>query len=97
MIFLLYAGALAEDQLDLAKDGGRKCRTMLTTIWPDPENCENYYLCILKKATLHTCPLHTRFSALTRTCLLPSFVNCGDRPIPGHGNISTNFDIISNL
>ena len=79
---LFISGTLAEAE----EDGEFHCKNYMYGIHADPERCDRFYVCSMKKATLHTCPTHLLLNSITRTCAIPALVNCGDRPRPGHGN-----------
>merc|ERR1712071_504293 len=49
----------------------------------DPKRCDRFYSCYKRKATLKTCPMHRLYSATTRACALPMFVQCDNRVRPG--------------
>ena len=54
-----------------------------TNIFPDPENCQNYYLCFPPEAcTLETCDPVLLFDDVLLACNFAEFVDCGDRPNP---------------
>ena len=66
-------------------DEGFKCKNSFYGVYADPERCDRFYTCSMKKATSHKCPGNWLFNSLTRTCAIPALVSCGDRVIPGHG------------
>jgi len=52
-------------------------------IHPDPENCQNYYLCDPPDiCTLESCDPDLLFDDILLTCNFAKFVDCGDRPNP---------------
>ena len=52
-------------------------------IHPDPENCQNYYLCDpYDICTLESCDPYLLFDDVLLTCNYPNDVDCGDRPNP---------------
>ena len=54
-----------------------------TNIYPDPENCQNYYLCgSPDDCTLLSCDPGLLFDELLLACNFAEFVDCGDRPNP---------------
>ena len=54
-----------------------------TNIYPDPENCQNYYLCgSPDDCTLLTCDPGLLFDDVLLACNFAEFVDCGDRPNP---------------
>ena len=54
-----------------------------TVIHPDPENCQNYYLCDTPDiCTLESCDPVLLFDDVLLTCNFANFVDCGDRPNP---------------
>ena len=54
-----------------------------TVIHPDPENCQNYYLCDTPDiCTLESCDPYLLFDDVLLTCNFPNAVDCGDRPNP---------------
>merc|ERR1712136_226840 len=63
-------------------DEGFKCKNSFYGVYVDPERCDRYYTCSMKKATLHKCPGNWLFNSLTRTCAIPALVSCGGRVIP---------------
>ena len=72
-----------------------------STIHPDPENCQNYYLCgSPEDCTLESCDSILLFDEVVLACNFAQFVDCGDRPSPiqttteyDHSTISYTTDI----
>ena len=54
-----------------------------SNIYPDPENCQNYYLCgTPDDCTLLSCDPGLLFDAELLVCNFAALVDCGDRPNP---------------
>lgn len=54
-----------------------------TNIYPDPDNCQNYYLCgSPDDCTLLSCDPGLLFDEVLLACNFAEFVDCGDRPNP---------------
>jgi len=51
-------------------------------IYPDPENCQNYYVCGEEPCELFTCSEDTLFDADLLICNYADLVDCQDRPNP---------------
>ena len=51
-------------------------------IYPDPENCQNFYDCDLVHCYLFSCPAGDLFDVPISTCNYAYLVDCGDRPNP---------------
>ena len=65
-------------------------------IFPDPENCKNYYLCGSSgDCTLFTCDDDLLFDEFLLVCNFAEFVDCGERPNPYEP--TTNPDYSSTL
>ena len=50
--------------------------------YPDPENCQNYYICGDEPCELFSCSEDTLFDADLLICNFAELVDCGDRPNP---------------
>lgn len=66
---------------------GFKCKHYLPGIYADPERCDEYITCSMKKPTSHKCPMNMLFNTVTKTCAIPALVNCGDRVKPDHSKM----------
>ena len=53
-------------------------------IFPDPENCQNFYECSPSGQDLFSCPDGYLFNDELLVCDYENQVDCGDRPRPGN-------------
>jgi len=61
-------------------------------IYPDPKNCQNYYLCgSPDDCTLLTCDPGLLFDDILLACNFKEFVECGDRPNPYETTINPDY------
>ena len=69
-----------------------------TNIYPDPENCQNYYLCgSPDDCTLLSCDPGLLFDEVILACNFAEFVDCGDRPNPFDTTINPDYSTTTKL